>query len=420
MYNSNLDGQMRTTATKDNKHKFKSKNNKFKSNNGYPVIDIISVGSKIRPDYQTAQKATFGKHPSVRNFFAIDEDDDVDKNCSANLEYDDVLAIMKFCGRDGLGHESEGKRNGVDEPALSRLLKHLYIRPPEMEQKTNPAGWLCAQKRPMAGFGKVMEEYRQSSKARTGTGKGMQPQHLDLPDYLVMMDDDTYFNMELVLQGLQKEDMAGGDNVESKNFVMAGCLLNARTKSLQVNFPYGGWGTIISKGALIALLQPLHCNDMNSAATTAQKHGSESDSDENNSKYYSSKWCPKIMKDHLGEKKLLRDGMSLADLVYQYTMRESYENYANWDDGYCLHSDWIWGYVAGDYSYRSEDRSLKHQNAVFEGERLRYYQGSETRFAKPRRREGQCNFDSDQKCTSTSHICHYVTPQHMEYLASSS
>ena len=296
----------------------------------YPIIDILSVGSTTRPDHQRAQKATFGKHPSIRHFFAITEQDDVDQDCHDRLTLRDVLQISGFCG---------GLRKDIQN--THRLLydfKNKFANPEWLQRtKKSPVGWMCAQKRPMAGFGKALQTYRQNS------NDTKQPQQLDLPDFLVIMDDDTYYNMESVVQGLKEiqEDHPLSDGGLG-GFVVAGCLIRSKLKRFRWSFPFGGWGTIFSRDALEAMLQPLHCGDLHDSNSTSfiQETPTSKDTD---ASFYSSLFCPKLMKDRIGELKVYRDGMSLADLMYRYVMREPYTDHANWDVGVCLHSDWVWG-----------------------------------------------------------------------------
>lgn len=300
--------------------------------NNLPTIDIISVGSETRPEYQKMQKATFGSHPSVRHFFAITEKDDVDQDCHDRLTMIDVLQISGFCG--GLRRDIEHKH---------RLLfdfKNKFANPDWLQRTTkNPAGWMCAQKRPMAGFGKALETYRKYTNHTQ-----QQQQQLDLPDFLVIMDDDTWYNMEYVMKGLkelQKEPSVLNGRVGA-SFVVAGCLIRSKLKRFKWSFPFGGWGTIFSRGALEAMMQPLHCGDIISANNTAMNMEPYVESN-NSTSDYSSLFCPKLAKNRVGELKTYRDGMSLVDLMYNYVMREPYLDHANWDVGFCMHSDWVWG-----------------------------------------------------------------------------
>jgi hypothetical protein len=64
------------------------------------VIDIITVGSMTRPQYQKAQHQTFGSHPSVRHFFRLNEYNDTENDCHRNLTTEQVHAIRYRCSKD--------------------------------------------------------------------------------------------------------------------------------------------------------------------------------------------------------------------------------------------------------------------------------------------------------------------------------
>lgn len=63
------------------------------------IVDIVSIGSLTKPDYQQAQERTIGKHTAVRNFFPVTELNDTDSKCSEDLTYPQLQAIKKFCKR---------------------------------------------------------------------------------------------------------------------------------------------------------------------------------------------------------------------------------------------------------------------------------------------------------------------------------
>lgn len=64
------------------------------------VIDIVTVGSNTRPNYQETQRQTFGSHPSVRHFFRLTEYNDTEIDCHRNLTTDQVHAIRYRCSKD--------------------------------------------------------------------------------------------------------------------------------------------------------------------------------------------------------------------------------------------------------------------------------------------------------------------------------
>lgn len=354
----------------------------------FPVIDIISVGSLQRPQYHAAQKATFGQHPSVRHFFAITERDDFDPDCNDRLQWRDVQNISGFCG--GLRKDIQHKHRLLYE------LKVKFAKPQWLERtKADPVAWLCAQKRPMAGFWKALNFYT------NGTALNREA---SLPDFLVVMDDDTYYNMEEVageLVSLQEEQF---ERYQDDSMVLAGCAIRSRLKHFKWSFPFGGWGTIFSKIALKTLWEPLHCGNATNAFQSEVS--------------LSALFCPKLHKDRIGEYQVYEDGMSLAAVMHAYVSKEPYADHASWDLGFCLHSDWVWGYMV---NYYNVSVALGRRSKDLVVDRLGAYNGSEINppysdaLLKLRR---QCDFDSDQNCTAAAHMCHYITPQHMQQLAS--
>ena len=201
------------------------------------VVDIMSVGSKTRLDYQETQRNTFAKHKSVRFFFNITEDDDADHNCSDRLLLNDVYAIMDSCRLRQWGENS----------SFMRIMQSKYSKPERMKKRASPNGWMCAQTRPSHGFGKVIAQYR-AMKETFGDAA--------LPDYLFIADDDTYVNMELFGQYMSNFDT-------SIPRAVAGCLLRVPSKQLNFSFPLGGFGTILSKGK-----SPCHIVARNDYAST--------------------------------------------------------------------------------------------------------------------------------------------------------
>lgn len=278
----------------------------------HPLVDIISVGSYTRPEYQDAQQNSFGKHPSIRHFFRVTEADDVDqgeKSCNEHLSWKEVQNISGFCG---------GMRNRVkDKHPFLYELRIKFANVQWLGRKSNPVGWMCAQKRPMAGFKKVVQFYREN------------PQQL-LPDFLIILDDDTYIQMDRVVQYLVSFQKEKYEESQDDNIVLAGCVIRGRIKRFRWIFPFGGWGTIFSRGTLQTILTPLYCGQrINGTELTRADRTVDI--------------CDKLKKDRIGEHEVFDDGMSLADVMYAYVMREPYVDQAHWSLGFCLHSDWVWG-----------------------------------------------------------------------------
>lgn len=315
------------------------------------VVDILSVSSTTKLDLLRTQQRTFASHISVRNFFNATELDDADPGCYKYLTSEDVSRISTFC-RGLVGREmtnsllrslksmpidpkwltfdhnqmcargrtyrgimeaynltlSEADRlsnfcrlqQRQKEPQMSKVLKFMktnYARNKWLEKKENPTGWMCAQGRPYSGLKKVQRHYADTNE--------------ELPDFLIIMDDDTYFNMELFQQNF--EQMNSSDPT-----YYAGCLIRYPIGPNEVNLtvPYGGFGSILSAGALRNLFHPIRCPTFG-LATEKEALLNEAT-------------CNRLEEDNVWERHYFKNGMSLADLMYHYVSTERYRDVSSW------------------------------------------------------------------------------------------
>jgi|UniRef100_A0A8J9X684 hypothetical protein len=337
-------------------------------------IDIISVGSHARPIYQEAQERFFGPKDSVRNFFRITEEDDTEADCSSKLTTSQLEKVVTFC-------KSRSRVLGEEFFHLKQMATH-YARVQWLNKKANAIGWLCAQKRPFDGLVKALGAYRAQ-----GT-----------PDYLLVLDDDSWVNIDQLEVSLPSMYPA------KTPYAVAGCMLRSRVREHNFTFPYGGWGMIFSRSAIENLMKPLFCNNPTDRIE-----------DE-----FLRLACWRLSENSIGEQKVFREGMSVAQLMHAYVTDQPYQQVDSWNSvGYCLHSDWVWGYFANFY-HISVHANTPYFSQVLE-DRLQGFNGSEiytgrrTPANDQLRRE--CRNEGDDMCTKNSNICHYVTPQHMEKLA---
>ena len=182
------------------------------------TIDILSIGSNTRQEFLHAQRHSFGSHKAIRHFFDATEVDDIDPNCSTSLSMDDVKAISKFCSN----------KKWKTHQFLMQNQRNAYASAVWLSKKVNPAGWMCAQTRPSFGFGKVVDFYRT---------------HPELPDYLIIMDDDTYYNIDHF-----EAFMTMNIKDPSVAYAIAGCMVRSRVREVNFTFPFGGYGIIFSRG----------------------------------------------------------------------------------------------------------------------------------------------------------------------------
>lgn len=361
-------------STSDANNREAHKNPNF-DNNGDFAVDILSVASLERYNNLVQQQKTFGSHPSVRNFFNATEVDDYDPLCHKELTVEQVMKVSRFCRR---------------RPAnISRTMKYLrgmFARKQWLERKPNMVGWLCAIQRPYAGLKKVYSYYNRQNES--------------LPNYFIILDDDSYYNMESFTMNNK------GMNSTLLS-VTAGCLVRQPGKLLfpvphevhyiylifnillmcftvhQINFtfPFGGFGAVFSGASLNYLFQPVRC------------HNNESISHEN-----SDAICRQLSQDIAGELQYFQDGMSLLDLIYMYVNTERYRDVDQWKSGFCMHSDWVMGYFINYYNVSAHVSDEWYKDIPHA--RIEAYKDS----VLYRRPTGFCKFEKD--CPKGAEICH--------------
>ena len=185
------------------------------------VVDILSIGTRVRPDQIEAQRQSMAKHVSVRHFVVTTEDDDWDQGChNNNMTYEeDIKAIVRFC---------RFKKVYRNQNSFRRHLKGAYANARFLGKKANPVGWMCAIPRPFVALYNHLKQCKD-----------------DLPDYLVILDDDSYYEMEGLLQYLDKMDYT-----PDKPLALAGCRVRAPFHIVNFTFPFGGFGLVQSKGEM--------------------------------------------------------------------------------------------------------------------------------------------------------------------------
>ena len=211
-------------------------------------VDVLSISSLVRPELSQAQKETWASHHTVRNFMTVSEHDDPDPKCSSNFDTGKVNAYIQGCV----------KHNRDTNPSLKNYyLKSFfathYAKYKWLAQKGDAGGWLCAQRRVAVGLAKIGRSYREREE--------------ELPEYLILADDDMYVNMDMFEESilLQSNNTVGevqetGANRTAK--VYAGCVIVAApAHEHEFTFPWGGWGTFFNKGAIERLIMPLYCED---------------------------------------------------------------------------------------------------------------------------------------------------------------
>ena len=130
----------------------------------YPhIVDVLAFGSHLRRDYQEAQRQTWASHASVRHYFGINEDFDIDRNCFTDLSSEDIYSIANFC-----------RKPGKSDSPLQKVLRQFYANEGFLKMKGQVvAGWMCTMPRPTLGMSALKAYYKENRE--------------ELPDYLLMV-----------------------------------------------------------------------------------------------------------------------------------------------------------------------------------------------------------------------------------------
>jgi hypothetical protein len=156
---------------------------------------------------------------------------------------------------------------------------------------------LCSQRRSILGLYKALLQYDEKRQA--------------LPDYMILMKDDTFYNLE-VFQEIMSREYAD----PSLPWAMAGC----RRDFLHFPFaaPMSDLGFILTRGSLQRLIRPIHCRpDENQQHI----HPEQPDHD---------KWvneteknrCRAVQASRIGEGPMFEEGMTVASLMYTYVTHD--------------------------------------------------------------------------------------------------
>jgi len=344
------------------------------------LFDVLSIGSISHTELLQAQSDTWASHSSIGNFFGATEQDDPDPNCYKTLTNEEVIERSKFCRR-------ETDENTASLNALTKVLSSAYACHHFLGRKANPAGWMCAQRRPPFALAKLLRLYRKGYNIHGDSF---------LPPYLIVTDDDTFVDIPL----LEKKLMVGpnvGDSAlipsHMTPVVFAGCRVRHLINEVNFTFSYGGFGQFFSRGALKRFIQPLYCD--NTSSTGFEQEACERITD---SKAVT-----------IGENKYFEPGMSISDLMEVYTK----------SDDFCLHSDWVTAYFVNFYNI---SRHVVDDGVWFNAEsrmdnvkeaRFHTLDQSEVSISNVDAKSGHCGVEHLEACTRESMICHRLSPEDM-------
>lgn len=175
------------------------------------VFDTLSIGTQKNLGLLEAQSRTWGSHKGIRHYFAATEVDDADPNCYLTLNKTTIDNIVNTCVND--------------QPLAKEGFKIQYTKFSTGSANAGipPAGWICAQQRFAVALEKLGTFYKRELAG---------VENFTLPDYLMMQDDDTYYNMIRIEEFLRDKD-------PDVPLAEAPCLIR-HTKLQNFSFPWGG------------------------------------------------------------------------------------------------------------------------------------------------------------------------------------
>ena len=322
---------------------------------GNLTVDALSIGTQHNLGLVEAQSRSWASHRSVRHFFAATEADDSDPTCAQTINITDLEGIRDLCQK----HQPMVKE-GALKSHVKGFSKNFLDRGP---------GWMCAQQRFATALQRLGRFYRNE----------LEVDDAALPDFLFLQDDDTYFNMLKMNDFLREMD-------PSRPMAEAPCLVQ-HVKHWYFSFPWGGFGFILSKGAVANLIRPIYCDK------EAQDE-------------FENKVCSRLKENILGEARFFVEGMSVSDLMGAHVDNNLFRDYATEDWSYCLHGDWAVGYYINYYYVSSHIEDPRYQN-VTEFRIESHLGGVFTGHW------GECKHRKLDKCDETAYVCHKQTATSM-------
>ena len=316
--------------------------------------DLIVFANLTLQYHIQAQVDTWaGSHRSVRHFWGFTERQDLNQSCT-DVSAEDLMVLVQTC-KSGAG---------FDTSVAGHVRRYYGFGEGLVDHQEEP-GWVCAQRRVGPLLGWLQAQY----------GGGSNAEEEDpLPDLLVYLDDDTFVDVDQARRFMAHEAAYAG----GRPLARAACVIREdRDSEVAFSFPYGGFGTFLDKNALRDMLRPVKC---------AANQGTSA---------FDERVCSALEEDRAGERGLFEEGMTILELFYKYSSLPVY----------CLHSDWVIGYMVKYYLYGARSQE---SGAALLGMETYPFCGNITS-AKTKR-----------PCKETSATCHNMKPEDMEFLALSS
>lgn len=147
-------------------------------------------------DYLTAQIETWASHRGVRHYWAFSELQDFDGECTSMTE-EARKESVKMCKAG----------EGVNDVKVKGFFGDYYGLSEGNRVRSEEAGWLCAQRRVGRALGWLHYQYA--------------VEKMEIPDYLMVVDDDTFVDLVDVMKFLEEE---ADKNQDGGAFARAGCV----------------------------------------------------------------------------------------------------------------------------------------------------------------------------------------------------
>lgn len=257
-----------------------------------PIVDIFSFASST--DHLLTQKQVMGSSKLVRRFYNFSSANDNDPSCLASQF--DVEDVAKRCKEKGAGETGNWLLSG--------------LRSPYSRSKHFSPSWVCEQGRLIRGISAVLGEYK--------TGATV------LPDYLIIMNDKTYFNVGIFAEMLRNVEIDVNTSMketamDSIPLVVGGCVREYKVfNSGHFRVPLLASGIILNREMLKSLLEPMNCS------STSQRDPR----------------CKIMEESQIWEKDIFRDGMSPIDILSSYASTDARLDFIKGVVGTCVEAEW--------------------------------------------------------------------------------
>lgn len=175
------------------------------------LLDTLSIGTQQNLALLQAQIKTWASHKSIRYYFAATELDDADPTCYKTLSASTIDDILTTCKKNLPIRKDDNETPATLGEGTTYHMAGTRI----------PPGWICAQQRFAIALEKLGSFYKQQLKLNHS-----------LPDFVLMQDDDSYYNMVHIEEFLHTLD-------PDVPLAEAPCLIQNSEKR-KWSFPWGG------------------------------------------------------------------------------------------------------------------------------------------------------------------------------------